>query len=336
MLMQKRLDGVYPDPLDAALADLRVTGSVLLHEQYRDDWAIAVPDERGLRGLLGVDAGARVIPFHYVRHGGFDLSGAADEPLALVAGELSIVAGGGAHQLAAGRAVEPERLAEILGRARTAPSSDDTAGTTELICGCFVTRAMPLNPLLGALPPVFKVTAQGAAGGPALASIADLLAGEVARGAAGGFAAMRLVELLCGEAIRSARARLGDMPGWFRGLDDPRIGAALRRLHAEPDRAWTVAALASEVALSPSRFAARFREKVGTSVMSYLARWRATFAARLLRDTDLPLAEIAGRSGYENTPAFSRAFRSHVGASPAAWRRGGVALHGSERDDRRS
>ena len=324
MLMQQRLESGGTDPLDSALADLRVTGSVLLHEQYLDDWAIAVPDERGLRGLLGVDADARVIPFHYVRHGGFTLSGVPNDPLALVAGELSIVAGGDAHQLAAGRVVAPERLADILGRAPTSPLSNDAAGTTELICGCFVTRAMPLNPLLGALPPVFKVAAQGADAGPALGSIADLLAGEVARGAAGGFAATRLVELLCGEAIRLARARLGDMPGWFRGLDDPRVGAALRLLHGQPDHAWTVAALASEVALSPSRFAARFREKVGTSVITYLARWRANLAARLLRDTDLPLAEIARCAGYESTPAFSRAFRSHVGVSPAEWRRRGV------------
>ena len=66
---------------------------------------------------------------------------------------------------------------------------------------------------------------------------------------------------------------------------------------------WTVEELAKRIALSPSRFAARFRASTGESVMRYVGRWRANVACRLLRDTNLPLSQIAGRVGYESFPA---------------------------------
>ena len=61
------------EPLDDALEDLRISGSVLLHEAYAAPWAIAIPDESRLREMLGVDSDTRVLLFHFIRHGGFDM-----------------------------------------------------------------------------------------------------------------------------------------------------------------------------------------------------------------------------------------------------------------------
>src|SRR4029434_2063596 len=36
-------------------------------------------------------------------------------------------------------------------------------------------------------------------------------------------------------------------PSWLRALADPQIGEALRQIHAEPERPWTVAILAQRV-----------------------------------------------------------------------------------------
>jgi AraC-like DNA-binding protein len=55
--------------------------------------------------------------------------------------------------------------------------------------------------------------------------------------------------------------------------------------------------------------------------MQYLSRWRMQIAARRLRDSDSKVVDIALEVGYENEPAFSRAFRREVGESPGAWRR---------------
>ena len=52
--------------------------------------------------------------------------------------------------------------------------------------------------------------------------------------------------------------------------------------------------------MSGSRFSARFRQAIGQSVMSYVARWRMSVACRHLRDTDTNLAAIANEVGYQD------------------------------------
>lgn len=44
------------------------------------------------------------------------------------------------------------------------------------------------------------------------------------------------------------------------------------------------------------------------------------FATKLLSDTELSLAEIAGRVGYETAPAFAKAFRRSHGRAPGEFR----------------
>ena len=58
------------------------------------------------------------------------------------------------------------------------------------------------------------------------------------------------------------------------GFRDPQISHALQMIHADPGKPWTVATLASEVAMSRSAFAERFRATVGLAPMGYLADWR--------------------------------------------------------------
>jgi AraC-like DNA-binding protein len=109
--------------------------------------------------------------------------------------------------------------------------------------------------------------------------------------------------------------------GWFRGLADAKIGEALSLVHEDPAKAWSVAALASHVDISPSRFAARFREATGQSVISYVSQWRMHVATNLMQDGAYTLSEIAEKVGYESFPAFSRAFKKIVGIAPSSWQR---------------
>ena len=54
--------------------------------------------------------------------------------------------------------------------------------------------------------------------------------------------------------------------------------------------------------------------------LAYLTSWRMTIAGRLLRETDLKLAGVAGRVGYESEFAFSKAFKRDYGIAPHAYR----------------
>src|SRR5919197_1480961 len=96
-------------------------------------------------------------------------------------------------------------------------------------------------------------------------------------------------------------------------LGDPQIGAAVRLIHADPVRPWTVTELAAAVALSRSAFSSRFRTLTDESPMRYVARFRLARAAELLRSGDAPLAAVARASGYGSEASFSRAFQRWFG-----------------------
>ena len=328
-LTQTTVHLLRTSPLDDALEDLRITGSVLLHEAYVPPWAIAVPDEARLRGLLGVDADTRVLLFHFVRRGRFELRMAGHDTVPVEAGEVAICATGLPHRMAWGRGGATLSIETLLKGGASANPRASNPDATELVCGAFLAHAAPLNPMLGALPPVVKVSTTDASFSPMLAGVAWMLAHELDREALGGFTAARVIELFCAESVRAYQRSTGaGQAGWFKGLADPRISEAIRCIHAAPQERWTVGSLAACVALSPSRFAARFSEVMGRSVMSYVAAWRANLACRLLRESGLGLGEIAGRVGYESLPAFSRAFKAQLGQAPAAWRAARVDRRG--------
>lgn len=125
----------------------------------------------------------------------------------------------------------------------------------------------------------------------------------------------RLLEVLLIETLRSAPANLS-APGLLQGLADPRLARALRGIHAEPARSWTVAGLAAEAGLSRSALFTRFRHTVGVLPMVYLTRWRMTLAQNLLRTGGLSIAEVAARVGYGSASAFSVAFARQTGLPP--------------------
>jgi AraC-like DNA-binding protein len=134
------------------------------------------------------------------------------------------------------------------------------------------------------------------------------------------FILARLVEILLIEALRAAPA--GDLaPGLLRGLADQRISHALRQMHRNVERAWTVSELARETGMSRSAFFDRFALSVGIRPMEYLLGWRMAMAKDLLRGGNIALDEVARRIGYGSASTFSTAFSRHVGQSPGRFMR---------------
>ncbi len=130
----------------------------------------------------------------------------------------------------------------------------------------------------------------------------------------------RLVEVLLIEALRSTSGEDAP-PGLLRGLADARLASAMRQMHADPARAWTVAQLAKKAALSRSTFFERFTRAVGMPPMEYLIAWRMAVAKDLLRRHDFGIAEVAERVGYGSASTFSTAFSRHVGQPPSLYAR---------------
>ncbi|MEJ0038148.1 MAG: AraC family transcriptional regulator [Gammaproteobacteria bacterium] len=130
----------------------------------------------------------------------------------------------------------------------------------------------------------------------------------------------RLVEVLLVEALRWTS---GDdaPPGLLRGLADARIARAMRQMHGDPARSWTMEQLAKKAGLSRSAFFEHFTHTVGMPPMEYLLAWRMALAKDLLRHKDCALTEVAERVGYGSASTFSTAFSRHVGQPPGRYAR---------------
>ena len=79
---------------------------------------------------------------------------------------------------------------------------------------------------------------------------------------------------------------------------------------------WGVARLAEVSAVSPAHFARAFKEAFGVPPHRYLLTRRIERAVALLRDTDLPITEIALQTGWTSLGTFGRIFKDITGESP--------------------
>jgi len=128
------------------------------------------------------------------------------------------------------------------------------------------------------------------------------------------------VELLLIEALRATSGEDAP-PGLVRALADARLAPAIRQMHRQIARPWTVANLARAAALSRSAFFERFSRVVGLAPMEYLLAWRMAVAKDLLRRHELAVTEVAERVGYGSASTFSTAFSRHVGQPPRRYAR---------------
>ncbi|WP_374570712.1 AraC family transcriptional regulator [Phenylobacterium sp.] len=158
-------------------------------------------------------------------------------------------------------------------------------------------------------------------GVPRLVQLVRLVGEEAARDGIGRELILeRLVEILLIEALRSVPAEAAQ-PGLLRGLADARVAAALRGMHGQAARPWTVTDLAREAGMSRSAFFERFARTVGVRPMEYLLAWRMAVAKDLLRAGGVALDEVAQRVGYGSASTFSTAFSRHVGLPPGRFMR---------------
>lgn len=306
------------DPLGEALHLLRMSGTFYCRSEMSAPWALALPPRQGC------------LSFHVVTAGSCWLETEGEPPRRLEPGDLALVPHGEGHRLCSELGTPAPQLGELrheLVSDRYAILRHGGGGAhTSLVCGAVRFDHPAAHHLIEVLPKVIHVES---ARSPHLAmtdwmqSTLRLMAIEAKELRPGGETVItRLADILVIQAIRSWIERdPAAQTGWLGALQDKQVGRAIALIHREPARPWTVASLASEVAMSRSGFAARFTELVGEPAMQYVTRWRMHVAATLLQEEDATLGALAARLGYQSEAAFSRAFKRFTGTSPGAARR---------------
>ncbi len=240
-------------------------------------------------------------------------------PITLEAGDFVLLPATPAFTMSGFEPVTPERIDPKVTTAPTAEVRHGTRGgrpDVRLLGGYFVFDSPDAALLVSLLPGLIHVR-----GVERLSVLVRMVGDEASEKRSGRELVLgHLVSLLLVEALRSTSSE-DTPPGLLRGLADPQLAPAMRLIHGQLARSWTVAQLAKTAALSRSAFFERFTRTVGVPPMEYVLAWRMAVARGLLRRRDLGLAEVAERVGYGSASAFSTAFSRHAGQPPSHYAR---------------
>ena len=307
------------DPLDEVFSAMRVADALYARLEATAPW--------GLRTRRG-DGTAR---FGLMVRGGcwltLDDDALCQPPVALVAGDCFVIPHGLPYTLRDAPRSPTVNCVDVvranIGGVVQIGQAGGGGALTTVISGWFNFDPIGARPLMDLLPPLLHIRMDQDRT-QLLQATLQLLAMETAqRGLGSGLVVSRLADIIFVQAVRAHIETLDAEAetGWLAALSDRRIGAALNLLHKNVAQRLTVETLAAAAGMSRSGFALRFKEKVGQSPLDYLTRWRMFRAGQLLRHTDTPLVEVAGRVGYESEAAFNKAFKRSTGAAPGAYRR---------------
>ncbi|GAA4913022.1 AraC family transcriptional regulator [Streptomonospora salina] len=323
------------DPLTALLEGPKARGAFLLRSVFTPPWSLRVQDRAPVSVVTMVRGDAWILP-------------AEGAPIRLRPGDVAAVRGPRPYTLADDPSTPVRITVGPDQRCTTADGADvtdcmslgvrtwgedrDRDAPAVMLSGTYQAPSEVGRWLLTAMPEVLVQEAE--AGDAALVA---LLADEIRREKLGQQPVLdRLLDLVLVSVLRAwLAADGGSVPGWYRAQSDPVVGPALRAVHEEPARAWTVAALAAEAGVSRAGFARRFTDLVGQPPMAYLTSWRLALAADLLHAPEATVDAVARRVGYGSGFALSAAFKRAYGMSPQQYRTHGRAagppLHGAAR-----
>lgn len=102
--------------------------------------------------------------------------------------------------------------------------------------------------------------------------------------------------------------------------ESPQIEDLILYLHTHYSEKITLDQLCREFHSNRTTLSERFRLATGQTLMAYLAQLRIRVAAIMLRDTTLPVGEVALRTGFVDLTHFGRAFRKSTGEAPSTFR----------------
>ena len=109
-----------------------------------------------------------------------------------------------------------------------------------------------------------------------------------------------------------AKKQKGDLPDW--------IAILLSQIGSEKFLNKNIEEIALSTNYSHGYVCREFKKHVGKTLQEYLADARFSYCLSLLASSDLTIAQISEKLGYNATPNFIIAFKNKFGTTPALWR----------------
>jgi AraC-like DNA-binding protein len=305
------------DRMSALLDGPRARGAFVVRCLLQPPWALHICDRAPLTVVAVVRGGAWITQGDVVAHA--------------PAGSVALVVGPEPYDIASAQGVTPDVVIhpgqhcetidgeslEMSMRLGVRSWGHAVDAPTAILTGTYEHHSALGADLLATLPTPVVVRR------PDPDPLVDLLAAELTNDAPGQQTVLdRLLDTLTVDTLRAWYVEQGrSAPAWWLGHHDPIVGDALRLIHDEPERDWTIVTLATAIGTSRANLARRFTALVGEPVMTYLTRWRMTLAADLLAQPDATVGGVSTQVGYASPFGFSTAFKRRYGVSPTEHRR---------------
>lgn len=294
-------EDIQQDRLSALLRRIDFSARVFFREGYCGEWAVDT-------------SGSTHAPFHLVSYGEGWVHTDNAAPRRLVAGQLAFFPHDTRHVLSA------SDVPPALDCINQAPPERLSGEITRLVCGYFTFDQKAAAPLLASLPSTVVLDLSESSDA-ATRDLVSLWMREAAGQSLGADLAVDLfAELVFVHMLRS-EINSGRLRGVIGALGDPRLGAVIARVHAEPGAAHSLTAMAEQAGMSESALTQRFRKQIGMTPGQYVKHWRMLAAARLLTDSQASVLEISEAVGYQTEVAFRKAFSAHFQIAPGRFRR---------------
>jgi AraC family transcriptional activator of mtrCDE len=270
------------------------------------------------------------MPYHAVLSGSAVLEDpAGGAPTRLVAGDILLLPDGEGHALHDGSGAPAVPARDRASLNVTISENAGTGDRLDMLCGRFVFTPPHDRLLREYLPRRLVVHARdaGTSGTPPgtgeqLAGLVSLMRSESAADTLGGRAMLNAFSTaMFALALRLASETDAPPTGLLALAGNPRLAPALAAMFNDPGRAWTLPELARLCNMSRATAARHFQESLGCSASDLLTDIRMTVAANELSASSASTGAVAEMVGYQSEAAFQRAFKQHMGSTPARWRR---------------
>lgn len=302
------------DLLSDILSTLRLRGNLYFRTDLSKPWGIYVPADRNI---------AR---FHVVINGNCWIGvGEESEPFFLSEGDLAVIPHGNSHRLMDTENAECLSLEEVLTEKEYTGEGvlhyGGAGSKTTLVCGYFSFDEDIVHPLLETLPEKIHVKGNRNLNFMWLDKVLGFIGNESETGNLGARAILeRLSEILFIQVIRAYSNASSEKVGYLAALGDAHISRALKRIHREPERKWTLQELSRVAGLSRTSFAERFKALMGVPAIEYVTNWRMSLALATLKNSQKTIVEIGEEIGYQSEASFSTAFKRQFGKPPSLYR----------------